>query len=67
MYKVSVSKWGGKHWNLSELGGLFCSWHYIFEVSAEAFTKANAAAGIWAVEIIVCNTFLIWEFKELYD
>lgn len=30
-----------------------------FKVSTEAFMRANAAGGIWAVEIIVCNTFLI--------
>lgn len=39
--------------------GLFYSLHCLFKVSAEAFMRANAAGGIWAVEITVCNTFLI--------
>lgn len=49
--------------------GLFYSLCYLFKVSAGAFARANAAGGIWAVEIIVCNTFLIVirELKELYD
>lgn len=35
---------------------LFHSLHYLFIASTEAFMRANAAGGIWAVEIIVCNT-----------
>lgn len=49
--------------------GLFYSLHYLFKVSTGAFMRANAAGGIWAVEILVCNTSLrvIRELKELYD